>query len=193
MNLMERIKNMLLTPKKEWEVVADENEDHVKVLTSYLLILAVIPAVAAFIGWGLVGYKVYIVRVAGVGLGLRYAIIQFVTVIAGAYLTAWVFNELAPKYGGEKNFGKAFQLSAYCYTAVCIGGLFYILPSLSMLASLAGLYALYLLYIGLKPMMKVPDDKVSSYFLISLIGMIAISVVLSLILGAVIGIRSYGF
>ena len=192
MNLFEQVKNILLTPKTEWDVIASREEEHTKVLTSYLIILALIPAIAAFVGWGLVGHKVFLIKVTGIELGIRYAITQFVSVIAGAYITAIVFNELAPKYGGVKNFNKAFQLAAYCYTAVCVGGIFYLLPSLSSLAALAGLYALYLLYIGMKPMMKVADDKATTYFVISLLCMILVSVLLSVVLGAVFGMRSFG-
>ena len=192
MNLFERIKNILITPKQEWGVIASKEEEHVKVLTGYLIILALIPAIAAFIGWGLIGQKVFMVKIVGIGLGIRYAVIQFVSIIAGAYIMAVVFNELAPKYGGVKNFNKAFQLAAYCYTAICVAGILYLLPSLSILASLAGLYSLYLLYIGIKPMMKVADDKATTYFIISLLCMIVVSLVLSVILGAVLGMRSFG-
>ena len=192
MNLFERIKNILITPKQEWGVIASKEEEHIKVLTSYLIILALVPTIAAFIGWGLIGQKVFMVKIVGVGLGIRYAITQFVSIIAGAYVTAVVFNELAPRYGGVKNFNKAFQLAAYCYTAICVAGALYILPSLGMLASLAGLYSLYLLYIGMKPMMKVADDKATTYFVISLLCMILVSVLLSVILGAILGMRSFG-
>ena len=190
MNLIERAKNILVNPKKEWDVIASQEESHSKVLTSYLIILALIPVLAAFIGWGFIGYKAFFVKLASVELGIRYAVIQLVTIIAGAYITAVVFNELAPKYGAKKDFNKAFQLAAYCYTAICVGGIFYLLPSLSTLASLAGLYSLYLLYVGMKPMMQVPDDKATNYFVVSLLCMIAVSVVLSLILTAAFGMRA---
>ena len=190
MNLFEQVKNILLTPKQEWNVIASKEEEHVKVLTSYLIILALIPTIAAFIGWGFIGLKVFFVKVVGVQLGIRYAIIQLVSILGGAYITALVFNELAPKFEAQKNFNKAFQLAAGCYTAICVGGIFYILPSLSWLASLAGLYALYLLYIGLKPMMNVPDSKATSYFVVSLICMIIISGVLSWILEALLGFKA---
>jgi len=192
MNLFERVKNILITPKQEWSVIASKEEQHVKVLVPYLLILALIPTISAFIGWGFIGHNVFGVRVALTELGVRYAVIQFISIIAGAYVTAIVFNELAPKYGGTKNFNKAFQLAAYCYTAVCVGGIFYLLPSLNIIASLAGLYSLVLLYLGIKPMMNVPEDKSTTYFVISLLCMIVISVVLSVVLGLILGIKSYG-
>ena len=75
---------------------------------------------------------------------------------------------------------------AYSYAPMFVAGVFYILPSLSWLASLAGLYGLYLLYIGLQPMMKAPADKQTSYFVVSLIVTIVVSAVLSAILTAIL-------
>jgi len=187
MNLIERVKNILITPKKEWDVIAAKEEGHVTVLTSYLLILALIPTIAAFIGWGFIGFKVAFIHVASIEFGIRYAAIQFITIIGGAYLTAVVLNELAPKFGGQKNFNKAFQLVAYCYTAICVAGILHILPSLGTIASLVGLYSLYLLYIGIKPMMTVPEDKVSTYFWISLLVMVVVFFVIGLILTPILG------
>jgi len=192
MNLIERVKNILITPKQEWGVIASKEEPHVKVFTSYLLILALIPTIAAFISWGLIGQKVLFVRVIGIELGVRYAIIQFITIIVGAYTIAFVINALAPNFGAQKNFNKAFQLAAYCYTAVCVAGILTMIPGLRWLATLGGLYSLYLLYVGLKPMMKVTDDKATGYFIVSLLCMIVVGVLLSVILGALIGMKSYG-
>ncbi|MGV8095365.1 MAG: Yip1 family protein [Mangrovibacterium sp.] len=191
MNLTERVKNIVLTPKSEWRVIETENDPHAKVLTTYLIWLALIPAVAAFIGYGLIGYQVFGVKVGGgVSWGIRFAVQHFISVIGGAYLTAWVFDLLAPNFGGTKNFDRAFQLAAYCYTPVCVGGIFYLHHSLSVLAGLAGLYGLYLLYLGIKPMMKAPDDKLTTYFIIALLAMIVISLVLGSILGVIIGVSS---
>jgi Yip1 domain. len=192
MNLIERAKNILLSPKTEWEKIASQEEDHVKVLTNYLIFLAIIPAVAAFIGYGVIGFKVLGVHVGSMSLGIRYAIMQFVNVLVGAYLTAGAFYLLAPNFGAEKNFNKAFQLAAYCYTAVCVGGVFYLMHSLTIIASLAALYALYLLYLGVKPVMKTPEDKAKPYFWVSLLCMIVVSVVVSTIMTSLVIGRSMG-
>lgn len=190
MTIVERAKNILLTPKTEWLTIDGENDDHQKVLTTYLLIIALIPAICSFVGYGLIGYKVLGVKVGTVGLGLKQAISQYLSIIIGAYATAYAFNFFAEKYGAVKNFNKAFQLAAYCYTAICVGGFFYIIPGLRWIASLASIYSLYLLYIGLKPMMKVPEEKNTSYFVIAFLAMAAVVILLSIVLGAILGIGS---
>ena len=187
MEIIDRVKNILVSPKTEWPTIEEENAPHAKVFTTYVVLLALIPAVAAFIGYGLIGYSVFGVRVGSISMGISQAITQYLLMLGGIYLTAYIINVLAEKFGATKDFDRAFSLVAYSYTPMFVAGVFYILPKLSWLAGLAGLYGLYLLYIGLQPMMKVPAEKNTSYFVVSLIVTIAVSVVLSLILGGILG------
>jgi hypothetical protein len=186
METISRIKSILVSPKTEWQTIEAENAPHAKVFTTYVVPLAIIPAMAAFIGYGLIGYSVLGVHVSSISWGLRQAIVQYVTMLGGTYITAFVINALAENFGTKKDFDRAFSLVAYAYTPMFVGGVFYLLPSLAWLASLAGLYGLYLLYIGLQPMMKAPADKQTSYFIVSLVVTIVVSAVLSFVLAAVL-------
>jgi hypothetical protein len=177
---------MLVSPKGEWPAIEAENAPHVQVFTGYVVLLALIPAVAAFIGYGLIGYSAFGVHVHSFGWGLRQAIVQYAAMLGGTYLTAFVINALADNFGARKDFDRAFSLVAYAYTPMFVAGVFYLLPSLSWLASLAGLYGLYLLYTGLQPLMKAPADKQTSYFVVSLIVTIVVSAVLSVVLAAML-------
>jgi len=186
MEIIDRVKNVLLNPKEEWTTIEAEQDPHVKILTSYLFLLALIPAVCQFIGYGLVGHTVFGVHIGGtISWGVRQAVISLISTIGGVYLTAFVIDLLAESFGSTKNFDKAFALVAYSYTPICIAGIFYIFPSMAILATIAGIYGLYILYVGLKPMMKTADDKQTVYFVISLVCVIGVSAILSAILGAV--------
>lgn len=169
-DIFQRAKNIILNPKSEWIVIDNENNSHSHVFSNYLLWLALIPAISALIGWS-----------SDFNFGIKMAINHFVTIVGGAYLTAWIINELAPRYNGIKNFNKAFELVAYCYTAICVAGIFYLLNILGSLAFLAGLYSLYTLYIGLKPMMKAPEETNGLYFIVALICMIGISIIIGIV------------
>jgi hypothetical protein len=186
MEIINRVKIILLSPKKEWEVIKGEDDPHGKVFISYVLPLALIPAVCSFIGYGLIGYSVLGVHIGSISWGIRQAITQFVATAAGVYITAWVIQLLAENFGSEKNFDKAFSLVAYAYTPMCVGGVLYLLPALSTLASIASLYGLYLLYIGLQPMMKTPAEKNTSYFVITLLVTVLVTVILSVVLAAIL-------
>jgi len=187
MEIVNRVKNILVAPKVEWATIEAEQDPHVKILTSYLLLLALIPAVSQFIGEGLIGRTVLGIHIGGtVSWGIRQAISSYISMIGGVYLTAFVINLLAESFGSTKNFDKAFALVAYSYTPMCLAGIFHIFPSLSILALLAGLYGLYILYTGLKPMMKTPDEKQTIYFVVSLISVIVVTAILSAVLAAIL-------
>jgi len=186
MDIINRVKNILVSPKTEWQTIDGENDSHMVLLTKYVLLLAAIPAIAAFIGYGLIGYRVFGHHFASVSMGIRQAIVHYITMVGGIYITAFVIDLLAGNFGSQKNFDKAFSLVAYAFTPALVGGIFYIYHPLSFLAGLASIYSLYLLYIGLAPMMKTPDEKRTSYFVISLLVMLAAYFVLSLVLAAIL-------
>lgn len=114
------------------------------------------------------------VRIGGAGLGLNYALREYISIIIRVYITAAAFFLLAPLFSAARDFDKAFQLSAYCYTAMCVGGVFYVFPPLSFLAGLGALYSLRLLWLGVKPLMGLPAEKVPGYFIASLLCMVVI-------------------
>ena len=186
-NLIERAKNMIITPKTEWEVIKMEDTDASEILKRYIIPLALIPAIASFIGYGLIGYKIpFIGHVASMKTGVLQAVISLITSIGGIYITAIVINALATNYGGTKSMNKALQLVGYSYTAAFVGGIFNILPSLRFIGMLAGFYSLYVLYMGLKPLMKPAEDKVTVYFIISILVLIVAYAVIGGILGAIL-------
>ena len=180
MDIISRVKSILVSPKTEWQAIDGEHDSHVIVLTKYVLLLAAIPALAAFIGHGLIG------RAHFIKFGVLHAIVQYITMVGGVYITALVINLLAENFGSRKNLDKAFSLVAYAYTPTFVGGIFLFYHPLSFLASLASIYSLYLLYIGLAPMMKTPTEKRTSYFVVSLLVMVAAYFVLMLVLGAIL-------
>ena len=57
MAMVDRIKNILLTPKAEWTVIAGETAPNGDILKSYVLPLAAIPAIAGFICGSLIGHS----------------------------------------------------------------------------------------------------------------------------------------
>ncbi|MDR1524780.1 MAG: YIP1 family protein [Tannerella sp.] len=190
MDIINRVKNILVSPKKEWAAIEGENAPHTKLFTAYVLPLSLIPALTAFVGYGLIGYSVLGVHVHSIGWGIRQAVSQWITMAGGVYITAFVIHFLSGHFGARKDFDKAFSLVAYAYTPTFAGGIFYLLPSLSWLASLASLYGLYLLYTGMQPVMQTPTDKNTGYFVASLIATVAVAAVLSAVLAAVL-LRSY--
>lgn len=195
MNLIERAKNILLQPKREWPVIAGENTQTVDLYKNYIAPLAAVPAIAGFIGLSLVGINMAFLdgtyRVP-VGSGLAYAIINFLLTLGAVYVLAMIINAMAPNFGGEKNMQQALKLAAYSSTASWLAGIFAIVPQLAVL-SLLGLYSLYLLYLGLPVLMKCPADKAMGYTIMLIVCAIGIFLVVSFISSAFISYPAPNF
>lgn len=55
MNLVDRVKNIVLTPANEWEVIKGESWTTADLFLKYAIILAAIPAAAGFLGYSFFG------------------------------------------------------------------------------------------------------------------------------------------
>jgi hypothetical protein len=182
MNLIARVKNIIVSPKTEWAVVAEEQPDVGQIITTYVLPLAIITAAATLIGWTVFGVSILSFQMKGISWGLMYGIQSLIQTIIAVFLTAFVVDALAPSFQSEKNFGRAVQLVAYAYTPSWIGGILNIFPMLGWLGGLFGLYGIYLMYLGFPFTMKTPKDKIVVYMIVSILILIAAYVVIGLIL-----------
>jgi len=182
MNLVQRVQDMLIKPKETWPVIEVEATDIKAIYTQYLVFLAAIPAVATFIGFSVFGISMFgaTIRVPILS-GLVNLVVGFLLSLAMVYVLALIANALAPTFKGEKNLLNAFKLIAYGATAGMVGGIFNLLPALSMLGLIAALYSIYLIYTGIPVLMKAPADKALGYTAV----LIVCGVVAALILGAV--------
>ena len=161
MDLISRVKNILLDPANEWRLIDGEQDPPNAILKNYVAIVAAIPPVCGFIGASIVGVGPYR---AGIVIGLIGAIIQYALALIGVYVIAFIIGALAPIFGGRKDFNSAFKVSAYAPTAAWVAGVFALLPILSVL-SILGLYSLYLLYLGLPMLMRTPPDRAIGYII----------------------------
>lgn len=182
MNLVERAKNIIVTPKTEWDAVSAEEPNIQQILLGYVLPLALIPTIAVIIGWGMIGIFGFKSFNYGIAMGLVQLINAFLSVLVAGF----VIDLLAPSFGSQKNMGRAVQLVAYSMTPVWIAGILNILPTIGWLAGLIGLYGLYLMYLGLAPLMKTPEDKKVGYLVVSIIILIVVYFVIAAILTAIL-------
>lgn len=189
MNLFDRAKNIIVTPKSEWVRISAEPQTLTTVISSYVLPLTLVGAVAVFIGYGVIGVDTGIlgIRIKGMDWGLYMAISKFLSAILSVIASAYVVDMLAPSFASEKNLNRSAQLVAYAYTPAMIGAILSILPVLSIIGGLFGLYGIYLWYLGLSPMKNTPEDKKVAYLVVSIIVLILISIIIGYILNLILG------
>jgi hypothetical protein len=155
------------------------------------MILAAIPAVAQFIGMGLIGRRVPFIGYYryNIGTALIYAILTYVFTLATVYVFGIVINALAPTFSSKVDAVNAMKLAVYSMTPVWVAGVLHIIPLLSILVLLASFYAFYVLYLGFNsPLMGTPKDKVVGYLLVSIVIYIVLMGVIMLIMGAIFAV-----
>jgi hypothetical protein len=192
MNLVARVKAILISPKTEWAVIDGESATVSSLYTGYIIPLAAIPAAAGFIGMSILGFGVFgsTIRVP-ILTGLTTAVAQYVGALAGVYLLALVADALAPNFGGQKNPIQALKVATYASTASWVAGIFMMVPGLRMLGIL-GLYSLYLLFLGLPMLMKTPEDKAVSYTTVVIVAAVVLFVVVGTITNRLTGYGGFG-
>jgi hypothetical protein len=168
-------------------VIAAEPASVASIYQNWLIFLAAIPAVAAFIGLSLIG-------VGGFGFGFRVPILaglvqmvlSYVLSLGIVYGLSLIVDALAPTFGGTKNPIAALKVIAYGSTAGFVGGIFSLIPMLGVLGILASLYSIYLIYLGLPVLMRNPQDKSAAYtavvIVISIVAMVILSAITSMVL-----------
>lgn len=186
MALVERAKNIIMSPKTEWAVIAAEEPNSGLMVTGYALPLILLSAVAAFIGYGLIGFEMFGVKYSGITWGLNYALMAILTGVLSIYITSFVVDALAPSFGSQKNMGRAMQLVIYSCTPIWIGRMILVLPVLGIIGSLLGLYGIYLVYLGLPYTMKTPPEKVAIYMIVTLVLLIVVYMLIGLVFGGII-------
>jgi hypothetical protein len=183
--LIARVKNILLTPKTEWPVIAAERTTVADLYKNYILIVAAIPAVFGFIKNCLIGISVFGVTVrVGIFDGIAQLILTYALSLGIVYVVGLLIDALAPNFGGQKNTEQALKSAAYSYTASWIASVVIVLgmPLYIAVALAAAVYGIYLLYLGLPHTMQAPQDKAGGYAAV----VIVIGFVVSLVGGGVI-------
>jgi Yip1 domain len=185
MSLVERVKNILMSPQTEWPVIAGEGASVGSLYTGYIIPLAAIPAISTFIS--LAFFSGF-----GIVFGLVTGVVTYViSGLIGTFIVAFVAGKLAPSFGGRDDLVQGLKLAAYSYTASWVAGLALLIPGVGWLIALvAGLYGLYLLYLGATPVMSVPQDKSVVYTIVLVIVAAVVAFLVNLVGGIFIGIAA---
>ena len=94
MDLVARVQAIALKPKEEWAKIKAETTTVQELFTSCAMILAAIPAVAQFIGYGLIGRRYPFIGLVRMGLGtsLVRAILLYIFSLVTVYVFALIIG-----------------------------------------------------------------------------------------------------
>jgi hypothetical protein len=194
MSLVDRVKNILTKPRETWPVIAAEPATVQSIYTNYVMILAAIPAIATLIGMSLVGFGGFGVNFRiPIVVGLVQMVVGYVLSLVMVFVLALIVDALAPTFGGVKNQINALKLVAYSFTAAWVGGIFSLIPMLSILGLLVSLYSIWLLYTGVSTLMRNPPEKSAAYTAVVIVIAIVVWIVIAAVLALLSPARMGGF
>lgn len=182
MDIVRRVRRILLAPRQEWEQISAETLTPRTLTLEYVAILAAIPAVCGLIGHLLFGVTMPggVVR-PGAGALIASALLGYILTLVGVYLFAIVLNLLAGPFGAKREFQAAFKVAAFAPTAGWIAGVFSLIPPLSILTLAGGLYSLYLLFLGVPIVLRPSEGKAVLYTIFAILALIVVYAILALL------------
>src|SRR5438445_664650 len=183
MNLISRTKNILLSPKQEWQVIDAEATSVGGLYLGYIVPLAAIGPIASSIRMALFGISVPSMGTYRVPIGaaVRQGVAHYVMALVGVFVLALIIDELAPYFRVEENRYQALKVAAYSSTPVWVAGIVGLFPMLNILRLVGLLYSLFLLYLGLPVLMRVPQEKAMRYSVVVMISAVVLFFVIGFI------------
>jgi hypothetical protein len=190
MKIIRRVQALLFRPGVEWRAIERESGEPAHLFLNHVAILALIPALADFIGRAIIGVSTSAgtFRDPLVPSALNALISYFFSFVL-VYLVALIADFAAPYFEGRRSFSSALKLSAYAFTPVWLAGIFLLVPGLRFL-TLFGLYGVYLLWTGVPRLMQTPRDRALFYTAAITLGALVVTLLLAVIQGAVV-VRSF--
>lgn len=191
MKLKERVRNILVEPRREWEVIAGEDSSVGSLYRDYIVPLAAIGPLALLVRVSLMGVggpeggPRYASPLAGAGLGM----VWFALSMASVFIVALVVDALAPSFGARKDPIGALKVAAYASTPTWLVSVLVVMPVLAVLYLImaAGFYGIYLLYLGLPPVMGAPRERALAYTVVVIIVVVLIQLAMSKVAGMFLG------
>jgi hypothetical protein len=162
---IERVRNIVLTPRSEWQVIETEVTTPGRLYTGYIVPLAAFAAVMSFIRLAVIGVNLPLGGAVRTPLfsGLLSSALTFIMGLIGIHLVGVIINMLAPAFGGHTDSRQALKLAAYALTPAWLGSALAFLPLGSTLQLVAGLYGVYVLYLGLPVLMRTEQSSAVGY------------------------------
>ena len=167
MNALARSKAILVDPAAAWRGIEKDVGDPAYLLSRYVAVLALIPALSSFVGATLVGVVTPSGAILRANLidGLFGAVFSYAASCAIVLLLGLIIDFLAPLFGGRRDFEEAFKLAVYSFTPLWLAGIFLLLPGLRFLL-LTGIYGIYLFWLGAPRLTKMPEQQAANFTLV---------------------------
>lgn len=159
-----RALGLMTHPILEWRSIRLESEKASPAPTAHVLILALIPAIASYIGSTITGWQIGGGEPVTLtpGSALVLCGLFYVAMNLGVHLMGHFIDFFAGTYGTNSQAKKGYILAAYTASPLFIAGIAAVYPSIwvVLVVGIAAMgYAVTLLYQGLPIVMGIPEER----------------------------------
>jgi hypothetical protein len=181
---------LLVSPKKQWQTVANLPEDSFRTLVLYPCLAAILPAVAWFYGTSKVGWAVGdatdTIKLT-VASARQISILFYLTMVAAVAAIGYFIHWMSDTYGADSSWTKGIVITGLCATPLYLAGMvgFYPVLWLDMLIGVAAIsWAVYLLYLGIPIVMDIPEER--GFLFSSAVVGVSLVILICIMVGSVI-------
>ncbi|MCW5655946.1 Yip1 family protein [Hydrogenophaga sp.] len=188
--VLKHLIGLFTNPANEWERIRDAGYSTGACLAGHTLLLALVPAIASYVGTTEIGWEVAGTRAVKLTpeSALRIAVLYYGAMVVATFTMGWMIHWMSRTYGAEQPLSQCVALATYTATPLFLSGVMQLYPLL-WLNLVLGLpvvgYTIYLFYTGVPIVMRIPPERgfllssaVLAFGMVSLVAMLAVTVIL---------------
>jgi hypothetical protein len=153
-------------PGHAWRNIRDEEAEHPRHYLAHLVLLALIPVVALYVGttqvgWSLVGDEKVMLKPTS---ALQLCVLFYCSILIGSALMGGFIRWMSRSFDARPTLNQCIGFAAYTATPLFVAGLGALYPSRWLAVAillLASAYSTYLLFIGISTFMRLKDEQQS--------------------------------
>ena len=157
-------------PDEEWASIRKEHETPRRVYVAYVLILAAIAPICAYISTAYFGWTVgneRLIKLTEIS-AMQLSVLTYLAMLVGVFALGYAINWMARTYGAKEEHvpSNGIALAAYSCTPLFLAGfaLLYPVPWFNAIVFLAAAcYGAYLMYDGLPIVMGIEKERAVMY------------------------------
>jgi hypothetical protein len=153
-------------PGHAWRNIRDEEAEHPRHYLAHLVLLALIPVVALYVGttqvgWSLVEDEKVMLQPTS---ALQLCVLFYCSILIGSALMGGFIRWMSRSFDARPTLNQCIGFAAYTATPLFVAGLGALYPSRWLAVAvllLASAYSTYLLFIGISTFMRLKDEQQS--------------------------------
>lgn len=145
-------------------MIRDENTSIRDMFTRYVLILALIPAVAGLLGFMFSGLYIKGERFdLHPGSVILWSVLSYVTDVIIVFCGGYIIDAFSRTFRTGNDLNASMKVIVYSFTPVWLSGIFYLIPQVNFISIAGWIFSIVLMYTGLKIVKLVPGERVIGY------------------------------